>query len=125
MKAKTVLFTGASRGMGRFAAFELARLDAQILIVGHNEARGDAAAGEIRSTGVVRTRGRSGRHTGRRTIGRCLSTSPGSCPQSQLPVTLHRPASWDGPLASVGRAVTCARYVIARVAAPRGSRRSP
>jgi NAD(P)-dependent dehydrogenase (short-subunit alcohol dehydrogenase family) len=51
MKGKTVLFTGASRGMGRFAAFELARFDAQILIVGHNEARGDAAAGEIRSTG--------------------------------------------------------------------------
>src|SRR5215470_5312431 len=51
MKGKTVLFTGASRGMGRFAAIELARLGAEILIVGHNRARGDAAAGAIRSTG--------------------------------------------------------------------------
>jgi len=51
MTGKTVLFTGASRGMGRFAAIELARLGAEILIVGHNRARGDAAAGAIRSTG--------------------------------------------------------------------------
>jgi NAD(P)-dependent dehydrogenase (short-subunit alcohol dehydrogenase family) len=43
MKGKTVLFTGASRGMGRFAAIELAGLGAQILVVGHNQARGDAA----------------------------------------------------------------------------------
>ena len=34
MKGKTVLFTGASRGMGRFAAIELARLGAKILVVG-------------------------------------------------------------------------------------------
>ena len=51
MTGKTVLFTGASRGMGRFAAIELARLGAEILIVGHNEARGDAAAGAIRGAG--------------------------------------------------------------------------
>ena len=40
MQGKTVLFTGASRGMGRFAAIELARLGAEILVVGHNQARG-------------------------------------------------------------------------------------
>ena len=51
MKGQTVLFTGASRGMGRFAAIELARLGAQILIVGHNQARGAAAAEAIRAAG--------------------------------------------------------------------------
>ena len=51
MKGKTVLFTGASRGMGRFAAIELARLGAEILVVGHHEARGEAAVGAIRRTG--------------------------------------------------------------------------
>jgi len=48
MTGKTVLFTGASRGMGRFAALELARLGAEILVVGHNEARGAAAVEAIR-----------------------------------------------------------------------------
>ena len=51
MVGKTVLFTGASRGMGRFAAIELARLGAEILVVGHNEARGAAAVEAIRDTG--------------------------------------------------------------------------
>jgi NAD(P)-dependent dehydrogenase (short-subunit alcohol dehydrogenase family) len=51
MKGKTVLFTGASRGMGRFAAIELARLGAEILVVGHNQARGAAAVEAIRGTG--------------------------------------------------------------------------
>jgi NAD(P)-dependent dehydrogenase (short-subunit alcohol dehydrogenase family) len=51
MKGKTVLFTGASRGMGRFAAIELARLGAEILVVGHNQARGSAAVEAIRGTG--------------------------------------------------------------------------
>jgi NAD(P)-dependent dehydrogenase (short-subunit alcohol dehydrogenase family) len=51
MKGKTVLFTGASRGMGRFAAIELARRGAEILVVGHNEARGAAAVEAIRGTG--------------------------------------------------------------------------
>src|SRR5262252_7634733 len=51
MKGKTVLFTGASRGMGRFAAIELARLGAKVLVVGHNQARGAAAVEAIRSTG--------------------------------------------------------------------------
>lgn len=48
MNGKTILFTGASRGMGRFAAVELARLGAEILVVGHNEARGAAAVQAIR-----------------------------------------------------------------------------
>jgi len=51
VKGKTVLFTGASRGMGRFAAIELARLGAQILVVGHDQARGAAAVEAIRDTG--------------------------------------------------------------------------
>ncbi len=51
MKGKTVLFTGASRGMGRFAAIELARRGAEILVVGHNDARGVAAVEAMRGTG--------------------------------------------------------------------------
>jgi NAD(P)-dependent dehydrogenase (short-subunit alcohol dehydrogenase family) len=51
MKGKTVLFTGASRGMGRLAAIELARLGAEILVVGHNQARGAAAVEAIRGAG--------------------------------------------------------------------------
>jgi NAD(P)-dependent dehydrogenase (short-subunit alcohol dehydrogenase family) len=51
MKGKTVLFTGASRGMGRIAAIELARRGAEILVVGHNAARGAAAADGIRDSG--------------------------------------------------------------------------
>ena len=51
MKGKTVLFTGASRGMGHFAAIELARLGAQLLVVGHKEARGIEAIQAIRGTG--------------------------------------------------------------------------
>src|ERR671930_792335 len=51
MNGKTVLFTGASRGMGRLAAIELARRGAEILVVGHNQARGAAAVEAIRATG--------------------------------------------------------------------------
>src|SRR5262249_33310226 len=51
MKGKTVLFTGASRGMGRFAAIELARRGAKVLVVGHNDARGAAAVDAIGATG--------------------------------------------------------------------------
>src|SRR5262249_34362245 len=51
MKGKTVLFTGASRGMGRFAAIELARRGAAIIVVGHNDARGTAAVDAIRGNG--------------------------------------------------------------------------
>jgi NAD(P)-dependent dehydrogenase (short-subunit alcohol dehydrogenase family) len=52
MTGKTVLFTGASRGMGRIAALELARLGAKILVVGHHEARGAAAVDTIRAAGA-------------------------------------------------------------------------
>ena len=51
MQGKTVLFTGASRGMGRFAALELASLGAEVLVVGHNQARGAAAVEAIRRPG--------------------------------------------------------------------------
>jgi len=51
MNGKTVLFTGASRGMGRFAAIELARHGAEIIVVGHNQARGVAAVDAIRAVG--------------------------------------------------------------------------
>ena len=51
MQGKTVLFTGASRGMGRLAALELARLGAEVLVVGHDQARGAAAVEAIRGTG--------------------------------------------------------------------------
>jgi len=52
MRGKRVVFTGASRGMGHFAALELARRGAEVLIVGHNEARGTAAAKTIRGVGA-------------------------------------------------------------------------
>jgi NAD(P)-dependent dehydrogenase (short-subunit alcohol dehydrogenase family) len=51
MTGKTVLFTGASRGMGRCAAIELARRGAQILIVGHHEARAAATVAAIHANG--------------------------------------------------------------------------
>jgi NAD(P)-dependent dehydrogenase (short-subunit alcohol dehydrogenase family) len=51
LTGKTVVFTGASRGMGRFAAIQLARRGADILVVGHNEARGAAAVEAIRAAG--------------------------------------------------------------------------
>jgi NAD(P)-dependent dehydrogenase (short-subunit alcohol dehydrogenase family) len=57
MRGKTVLFTRASRGKGRLAAIELARLGAEILVVGHNQARGEAAVEAIytgRSAQVLR-----------------------------------------------------------------------
>jgi len=48
VKGKTVLFTGASRGVGRFAALELARLGAEVLVVGHNQARGATSGAATR-----------------------------------------------------------------------------
>ena len=48
MKGKTVLFTGASRGMGRIAAIQLARLGAEVLVVGHNQARGATSGAATR-----------------------------------------------------------------------------
>jgi len=52
MRGKRVVFTGASRGMGYFAALELARRGAEILVVGHNEARGTVAVKAIRGVGA-------------------------------------------------------------------------
>lgn len=52
MKGKTVLFTGASRGMGQLAAVELGRRGARILVVGHHDGRGAAAVKAIRETGT-------------------------------------------------------------------------
>lgn len=52
MRGKRVVFTGATRGMGHFAAVELARRGAEIVVVGHNEARGAAAVKAIRSVGA-------------------------------------------------------------------------
>ncbi len=51
IRGKRVLFTGASRGMGHFAALELAKLGAEVLVVGHNDARGTAAVEAIRGAG--------------------------------------------------------------------------
>jgi NAD(P)-dependent dehydrogenase (short-subunit alcohol dehydrogenase family) len=51
MQGKTVLFTGASRGMGRYASIELARRGAHILAVGHNDARGASAVEAMRGNG--------------------------------------------------------------------------
>lgn len=51
MNGKTIVFTGATRGMGRFAAMELARRGATILAVGHNLARGAEVAAAMRSAG--------------------------------------------------------------------------
>ena len=51
VKGKRVVFTGASRGMGNFAALELARRGAELLVVGHHEGRGRAAVDTIRAAG--------------------------------------------------------------------------
>ena len=51
MKGKRVVFTGASRGMGNFAARELANRGAEVLVIGHNEARGRAAVDAIQAAG--------------------------------------------------------------------------
>jgi NAD(P)-dependent dehydrogenase (short-subunit alcohol dehydrogenase family) len=51
MVGKTVLFTGASRGVGRAAAIEMARRGAEILIVGHDEARGASVLSTVRTVG--------------------------------------------------------------------------
>jgi NAD(P)-dependent dehydrogenase (short-subunit alcohol dehydrogenase family) len=49
MKGKTVVVTGANQGIGKVSALELAKLGADVVLVCRNEAKGRAAADEIRS----------------------------------------------------------------------------
>lgn len=48
MNEKTVLVTGATGGIGKVAALELARLGAKVCIVARNRAKGEAVLEEIR-----------------------------------------------------------------------------
>ncbi len=48
MRDKTVLVTGATDGIGKQTALELARMGAQVLVHGRNDARAEAAAQDIR-----------------------------------------------------------------------------
>ncbi len=50
MADRTVLITGATRGIGKETARGLARLGACVVVVGRDEARGAAAAKELRET---------------------------------------------------------------------------
>jgi NAD(P)-dependent dehydrogenase (short-subunit alcohol dehydrogenase family) len=49
MAGKRVLITGATRGIGEVAALELARMGADVVAVGRDQARADATAGRIRA----------------------------------------------------------------------------
>ncbi len=49
MAGKTCLVTGATRGIGRVAAVELARQGATVVLVGRDRARAEAAAAEARA----------------------------------------------------------------------------
>ena len=49
LEGKTVLVTGATNGIGKVTALELARLGARVLIVGRDPQRGRAALEEIRA----------------------------------------------------------------------------
>lgn len=51
MTGKTVLITGASSGIGKATAVGLARMEADIAIIGRDPARTEAAAGEIKAAG--------------------------------------------------------------------------
>ena len=51
MASKTVLITGASRGIGRATAVGLARMGAQVVITGRDRDRTEDAAREIRAVG--------------------------------------------------------------------------
>ena len=48
MSGKTCLVTGATSGIGKETAIQLAGMGANVIIVARGEARGEAAAGEIR-----------------------------------------------------------------------------
>jgi retinol dehydrogenase 14 len=49
MGGKSVLITGGTSGIGKAAAVALAAMDADVVIVGRNRERGEAAVGEIRA----------------------------------------------------------------------------
>ncbi len=48
MTGKTVLVTGATGGIGKIAALELARMGANVALVARNQSKGEAVLGEIR-----------------------------------------------------------------------------
>jgi NAD(P)-dependent dehydrogenase (short-subunit alcohol dehydrogenase family) len=51
MSGKTVLITGATNGIGRVTALELAKMGAQVVVVGRSKERTDAVRDAIRSAG--------------------------------------------------------------------------
>ena len=51
MSGKTVLVTGATSGIGQETAVGLAKMDAQVIITGRNQERGEAAVAEIQQAG--------------------------------------------------------------------------
>jgi retinol dehydrogenase 14 len=50
MKSRTCLITGATSGIGRAAAFSLARKGADLILLGRNQEKGEAVARQIGST---------------------------------------------------------------------------
>lgn len=53
MQSKVVLITGATSGIGRVAALELAKMGAQVVIVGRDQARIDETVNEIKTKAGV------------------------------------------------------------------------
>lgn len=51
MHGKTVLITGATRGIGEVAAVELAKLGARVVVVGRDRARGEEAVRTVNEAG--------------------------------------------------------------------------
>src|SRR2546421_4474642 len=49
LDGKTCLITGATNGIGRVTAVELARMGAELFLIYRNEARADEVVAEIRS----------------------------------------------------------------------------